>query len=957
VLSAGQTLDLPNDSGTLALTKGTVWRLNGITGGITLNQGTNITITSSVAGGITIAASGGGGALTADANIWTATQYFNAGFSAAAGVTFTGTVSANGGLTASTLDVTGLAKFNGNVTIGDNAADVLTVTSGVTLSGRVDVGGVLDVVGGVTFESTSDHAGAARFASTITATGALTANGGITASAVDVTGLAKFNGNVTVGDNAADVLTVTSGATFGITDHSGVARFAAGVTFASTVNAAGVVRLNAGVTASAIDVTGLAKFNGNVTVGDNAADVLTVTSGSTFGITDHSGAARFASTITATGVLTANGGVTASTIDVTGLAKFNGNVTVGDNAADILTVTSGATFGITDHSGVARFAAGVTASRIDVINDLKVVGGTEINGHVTINRGLTIGGGGGVLNPLGGISGVTFTQTTDTTGVARFNGGATASTLDVTNAARFNGGATASTLDVTNAARFNGGATASALNVTGVSRLNGGVTASTLDVSGTSRFAGTASFPATVGLSAGVAQVTTIQSNNIEQVKVGIPVGVLIAGTTQAGLQLLSDDGVGGNYSTTFQTATLSANRTINLPDDSGTAALTKGTVWRLNGITGGITLNQGANITITSSVAGGITIASTASGGGGGALTADANIWTATQYFNAGFSAASGVTFTGTVAANGGLTASTLDVSGNTRITGSITATQGFTFGSGTTFLAFYPDTAANNGGVYQRQGIFQLGGSSFNDIGSASFIINPNTETHGLYGNFRITTDQTYQAAQNTLSLNISPSHTGRPLRVVQGATTIAGIEPSGFLIGAGLNPAITVTGLGGLTIGGSPIGFSNLGLRLSHTNSMAGAFSSVDTFAADLGGTPTRLDFNNLTIVGGSGVAIGSGALNARTSGYTLTATDNGKVVTFNSASALVCGVDTAAGATGFSCTVIQLGTGGVRFASSGVTLNSYSGLTLAGQHAAASLVCYQTNVFNVSGNLTP
>ena len=112
--------------------------------------------------------------------------------------------------------------------------------------------------------------------------------------------------------------------------------------------------------------------------------------------------------------------------------------------------------------------------------------------------------------------------------------------------------------------------------------------------------------------------------------------------------------------------------------------------------------------------------------------------------------------------------------------------------------------------------------------------------------------------------------------------------------------------------------------------------------------------KLDVNG-TVIGRSGVGIGADAISTRTSGYTLAATDNGKIISFNSGSALVVGIDTAAGATGFSCTVMQLGTGGVRFAGSGVTLNSYMGLSLAGQHAAATVLCYQTNVFNLSGNL--
>lgn len=102
---------------------------------------------------------------------------------------------------------------------------------------------------------------------------------------------------------------------------------------------------------------------------------------------------------------------------------------------------------------------------------------------------------------------------------------------------------------------------------------------------------------------------------------------------------------------------------------------------------------------------------------------------------------------------------------------------------------------------------------------------------------------------------------------------------------------------------------------------------------------------------------GFRVGAGAISAKTIGYTLTSSDNGKILTFDSVSPLVCGVDTVAGVTGFSCTVIQLGIGSVRFAASGVNLNSFGGLTLAGQNAAASLVCYKTNTLNVAGNLIP
>ena len=350
--------------------------------------------------------------------------------------------------------------------------------------------------------------------------------------------------------------------------------------------------------------------------------------------------------------------------------------------------------------------------------------------------------------------------------------------------------------------------------------------------------------------------------------------------------------------------------------------------------LTGNVSLTAGSNITLTPS-GNTITIASTASGGGGGVTTTAQNTWTATQYFNAGLSA-TGATFTG-----------------NQTVSGSLTVTNGITFGSGTTFWAFIPDSAVNGGGVWQRQGIFQIGASIFNDIGAASFIINPSTETHGLYGNFRITTDQAYQAAQNTLTLNTSSSHTGRPLRISRGTGNfIAGCEPNGTWFGTGIQET---TFLGGLTFSANPIRMAGLGIDWSFIDSMAGAFVTV-TPTTGGGNKPTQITFDDMKVIADDGLAIGAGAINAQTAGYTLVAGDNGKVITINSASAITLTAGTAVGTTGFSCSVIQLGAGQVTIAGSGVTLNSFSGLKIAGQHGAASIVCYATNTLNVAGNLT-
>lgn len=129
------------------------------------------------------------------------------------------------------------------------------------------------------------------------------------------------------------------------------------------------------------------------------------------------------------------------------------------------------------------------------------------------------------------------------------------------------------------------------------------------------------------------------------------------------------------------------------------------------------------------------------------------------------------------------------------------------------------------------------------------------------------------------------------------------------------------------------------------------------SVDT----TGGSGTHTDwlFNMAGNVGNTGAtgANWSVTVNPQTgTTYTLVAGDNGVVVTLSNASAITVTVPSGLGAN-FACELIQIGAGQVTVAASGVTLNSYGGLVkLIGQHAAATLVAYVSNVFNLSGNLS-
>ncbi len=92
------------------------------------------------------------------------------------------------------------------------------------------------------------------------------------------------------------------------------------------------------------------------------------------------------------------------------------------------------------------------------------------------------------------------------------------------------------------------------------------------------------------------------------------------------------------------------------------------------------------------------------------------------------------------------------------------------------------------------------------------------------------------------------------------------------------------------------------------------------------------------------------------NAQTgTSYTLLVSDNGKVVTFNNASAVTLTVPSGLGA-GFNCLIIQLGAGTVTPTASSTTINQRQLLTkTAGQFAVIALAAYIADTFAMSGDL--
>lgn len=186
-----------------------------------------------------------------------------------------------------------------------------------------------------------------------------------------------------------------------------------------------------------------------------------------------------------------------------------------------------------------------------------------------------------------------------------------------------------------------------------------------------------------------------------------------------------------------------------------------------------------------------------------------------------------------------------------------------------------------------------------------------------------------------------------------------TTSGISAEG---GITLSSSIVVPSGSTLTVSGNLVANGNVNLGDATTDSItvAGSFNA-NTGISAAGGTFSALTRFTAGIsasgITSSSYVLSPGGIVALTgTTYTFLGSDNGEVLTMNNASGITATVPTGL-PVGYSVTVIQLGAGQVGFtAASGVTLNSYTSLLkIAGQHGSASLVSYQTNVFNLAGNL--
>ena len=145
--------------------------------------------------------------------------------------------------------------------------------------------------------------------------------------------------------------------------------------------------------------------------------------------------------------------------------------------------------------------------------------------------------------------------------------------------------------------------------------------------------------------------------------------------------------------------------------------------------------------------------------------------------------------TFTALNSFNAGISASALTVSGT------ITSTQGITFGSGTTFMAFVPKTAANDGGLWLRDGLFQIGGGVFAS-GNGNLQYNMNTELLGVYGYQTIDNAAAYQGARTGLTVKGGTGQSVPLFNVTRGGTSAVQVHQDGYLaIPVNTAPAIKI------------------------------------------------------------------------------------------------------------------------------------------------------------------
>jgi fibronectin-binding autotransporter adhesin len=898
MISGGNAINFTGGANTLTLQPG--WALNGniaVSGSVTFNQSTGVTLPNIVSGSGSVIQSGTGALNLMGANSYTGGTTIAPGSTLA--LTGAGSIASSSGVSIATGGFFDISNSGGGATI-QSLAGTGTVTLGgnsLTLSnasgtfgGAINGTGGLAITGGIFTQTTSLNYLGATF--------------------IGVPNIPGFKGGTLVGGqanvfNAASAMTIGTG---GTVDLGGFAQTV------NTLNLAGGTLQNGTLTGAITSIGGT--VNG---IGGTAS--LTVNPGSTVltgtdtftGNTTVTGTTsrvnnRIVNNIAALSALTANAFSAASATTI----NTNGQVDLGGFAQTINTLNlaggtlqNGALSGaITSTGGTIQNIGGTaTLTANSGTTTLTGVNATNTFTATTVNNGATLSGGVNIAFSTSSVTTVNTGGTVDLGGLAQ-----TINTLNLAGGTLQNGqfgGAVTSTggtiRNVSDNAFFNlcftsGGTTNCSRQNTGLLTLT--AIAGTTTLTGTS-ISGGVNNSAVVNANGGAVN-GAIANNAGGQFNVNGAVTSANAFTNASGATLTVNGG--GNYTVSGlvsnagtvtvenlgtltanginNNGTLTNNGTVNddlnntnvmnnnnsfngnVASNTGTISNNSGGTWTGDVLTNASAINNNAGATWIGNA-----------NNSSGTLT-NAGTWTGT-ITNAGTftndapgTVSGGLTNTGTVNANGGaINGAIANNAGTFNVNGTVTSANTFTNASGAAL-------AINGGGNYTASGL----------------VSNPGTVTVANLGTLIANS-----GINNTGTLNTAGTING----ALTNATTV---NAQGTITGAVSNTAGTFTVTGNLS-----------GNNTSTFNNAAGATLTVNA------GT-----YSGLTSLTNSGtVSVASGS--------TLSITGN---LAFLSGALYVVQVTpSAAGSTGISGTASLTGTVQANFAA-GVPQKQYTILTSNG-----------------------
>ena len=237
---------------------------------------------------------------------------------------------------------------------------------------------------------------------------------------------------------------------------------------------------------------------------------------------------------------------------------------------------------------------------------------------------------------------------------------------------------------------------------------------------------------------------------------------------------------------------------------------------------------------------------------------------------------------------------------------------------------------------------------------LNSAAQVITSNSATAFVVGP-NGTSNPAYTVVANTASLAAG-------LRVT-GATAAGTVAVD--VTSSGANASLSINGKGSGTISIGNVSTGAITLTRATTMSAALTYGGVTLSNAVTGTgnmvlatsptlTTPALGVATATSVNANQFTTTTSTLNAQTgTTYTLQDTDNGKVVTCSNGSAITVTLGSGRVA-GFSCTIVQLGTGQVTLSASSTTLRNRNGLKVAGQYGVMGVVYLASNEYVVFGD---